>query len=149
MAALMAEALYREFTISTPAAGIVLVNFLKSNCKAFAERGTPLRVIVTEEVMDRLDEQIRYYFGPCMKQICEQAWVGGRKFSKEVWHEHLAGLFLPSTELVMPSGEIVVKRGSVARGKISLKKMNVYLLEVEAHAAQELGVVFEDVRGLA
>jgi hypothetical protein len=101
-------------------------------------------VIITEEEMDRLDEQIAYYFGPCMKQICEQAWVNGSQFSKEVWHEHFAGLFLPSSELVMPSGEIVIKRGSIARGKISLKKMTAYIQAVEAYAATELSVEFAE-----
>ena len=119
----MSAALYREFTLDTPAAGAVLVNFLKSNCAPFAEKGTPLRVIVTEEEMDRLDEQIAYYFGPLMRQVTEQAWVQGRQYSKEVWHEHFAKLFLPAKELVLPDGEIVIKRGSIARGKISLKKM--------------------------
>ena len=142
----MTTSLYREFTLDTSASAAVLVNFLKSNASAFAERGTPLRVIVTEEEMDRLDEQIKYYFGPLMKQITEQAWVAGRQYSKEVWHEHFAKLFLPATELALPDGEIVIKRGSIARGKISLKKMTTYLVEVEAYAGAELGVVLEDDR---
>ena len=139
----MSAALYREFTLDTPAAGAVLVNFLKSNCAPFAEKGTPLRVIVTEEEMDRLDEQIAYYFGPLMRQVTEQAWVQGRQYSKEVWHEHFAKLFLPAKELVLPDGEIVIKRGSIARGKISLKKMTAFITEVEAYAATELGVEFD------
>jgi hypothetical protein len=145
----VSQALYREFVLDTPAIGAVLVHFLKSNAAAFVDKGTPLRVIVTEEEMDRLDVQIAYYFGPLIKQICAQAWVKGRQHSKEVWHEHFAKLFLPSKELIMPDGETVVKRGSIARGHISLKKMNVFLLEVEAYAAQELGVILEDSRGLA
>lgn len=140
----MSETLYREFTLSTPAVATVLVNFLKSNCGAFAEKGTPLRVIVTEEEADRLDEQIAYYFGPLMKQVAAQAWVGGRQFSKEVWHEYFAKLFLPATEIVLPDGEIVTKRGSIARGRISLKRMTQFIKEVEAHAASELNVVFEE-----
>ena len=142
----MRASLYREFTLDTAAAASVLVHFLKSNAAAFAELGTPLRVIVTEEEMDRLDEQIKYYFGPLMKQITEQAWVAGRQYSKEVWHEHFAKLFLPATELVLPDGEIVVKRGSIARGKISLRGMTAFLKEVEAYAGAELGVVLEDDR---
>ena len=139
----MSAALYREFTLDPPAAGAVLVNFLKSNCAPFAEKGTPQRVIVTEEEMDRLDEQIAYYFGPLMRQVTEQAWVQGRQYSKEVWHEHFAKLFLPAKELVLPDGEIVIKRGSIARGKISLKKMTAFITEVEAYAATELGVEFD------
>jgi hypothetical protein len=147
--AVAVTSLYREFVLTGPSVGVILVNFLKSNAPAFLDRGTPLRVIVTEEEMDRLDDQIAYYFGPLMKQVCAQAWIEGRQFSKEVWHEHFATLFLPFTELTMPDGEIVIKRGSLSRGKISVKKMNVFLLEVEAYAGQELGVVFEDVRGIA
>ena len=139
----MTASLYREFVLSAPHIGTILVNFLKQNAGAFVDRGTPLRVIVTEAEMDRLDEQIAYYFGPLMKQITEQAWVDGKQYSKEVWHEHFAGLYLPSTELVMPSGEIVVKRGSVARGKISLKKMTAYIQQVECYASSELGVEFD------
>ena len=145
----MSATLYREFILSTPSVGLILVNFLKSNAGAFIDRGTPLRVIVTEEEMDRLDEQIGYYFGPCMKQVCNQAWCQGRQYPKEVWHEVFAKMFLPSSELALPDGEIVIKRGSIAKGKISLKKMNAFLMEVEAYASQELGVVFEDTRGLA
>ncbi|MEB0133800.1 recombinase [Actimicrobium sp. CCC2.4] len=147
--AVAVTSLYREFVLTGPSVGVILVNFLKSNAPAFLDRGTPLRVIVTEEEMDRLDDQIAYYFGPLMKQVCAQSWIEGRQFSKEVWHEHFAKLFLPFTELTMPDGEIVIKRGSLSRGKISIKKMNVFLLEVEAYAGQELGVVFEDTRGLA
>ena len=142
----MSSTLYREFTLNGPAVAKILWNFLKANCQAFMERGTPLRVIVTEEEVDRLDEQIRYYFGPCMKQITEQAWVGGRQYSKEVWHEHFAKLFLPATELTLPDGEVVIKRGSIARGKISMKAMTKFLLEVESYAATELGVCFDDDR---
>lgn len=142
----MSSTLYREFTLDTPAIGAILVNFLKSNCAAFAERGTPLRVIVTEEEMDRLDIQIAYYFGPCMKQICEQAWVEGRQFDKDTWHIYFAKLFLPSKEVTLPDGEIVLKRGSIARGKISFKAMTKFLLEVESYAGAELGVIFEDER---
>jgi len=139
----MSATLYREFTMDTPSAGVVLVNFLKSNCAAFVGKGTPLRVIVTEEEMDRLDEQIAYYFGVCIKQISEQAWVDGRQYSKECWHDYFAKLFLPAKELVLPDGEIVIKRGSIARGKISLKKMTAFITEVEAYATTELGVEFD------
>lgn len=145
----MTTALYREFVLSSPQVGASLVNFLKQNAGSFADKGAPLRVIVTEEEMDRLDVQIAYYFGPLMAQVTAQAWVEGRQYSKEVWHELFAKMFLPFSEITLPDGEIVIKRGSVARGKISLKKMNAFLLQIESYCAQELGVVFEDERVFA
>lgn len=140
----MTAELFREFTLTTPEVGASMVNFVKQNAKAFADKGTPLRVIVTAEEMDRLDVQIAYYFGPLMKQVTEQAWVDARQYSKEVWHEHFAKLFLPATELQLPDGEIVIKRGSIARGKIGIKAMAKFTLEVEVYASQELGVIFDD-----
>lgn len=145
----MSDTLYREFVLSTPSIGSILVNFLKSNAAAFVEKGTPLRVIVTEEEMDRLDEQIAYYFGVVIKTIAEQVWLNGRQFDKDEWHEELAKKFLPTRELNTPSGEIILKRSSIARGKISLKKMTAYIQEAESYAASELGVVFDDLRRAA
>lgn len=136
-------ALYREFTLRDGGVWSSLVAFVKSNAKAFADKGTPLRVIVTEEEIDRLDEQIRYYFGVIVKSIAEQAWIEGRRFDKDAWHEELAKMFLPTREITTPSGEIILKRSSVARGHISLKRMTKYIKEVEAYAASELGVIFE------
>lgn len=137
------DSLYREFTLRDTADAVAMVAFIKSNAGAFVEKGTPLRVIVTEEEMDRLDEQIKYYFGVVVKAIAEQVWLQGRRFSKDEWHEHLAKQFLPTKELVMPDGEIVLKRSSIARGQISLKRMTKFIQEVEAHAATEYGVEFE------
>jgi hypothetical protein len=138
----MSAALYREFVISTPSVASILWRFLKLNASVFASKGTPLRVIVTEEEMDRLDEQIAYYFGVTVKTIAEQVWINGRQFDKDAWHEELAKKFLPTRELLLPDGEIILKRSSIARGKISLKKMTAYIQEVEAYAASELGVEF-------
>lgn len=135
--------LYREFTLRDSADAAAMVSFIKSNAGAFVEKGTPLRVIVTEEEMDRLDEQIKYYFGVVVKTIAEQVWLQGRRFDKDAWHEQLAKQFLPTKELIMPDGEIVLKRSSIARGQISLKRMTKFIQEVEAYAASEHGVRFE------
>jgi hypothetical protein len=140
----MSEAtLYREFTLRDGGVWSSLVAFVKSNAPAFADKGTPLRVIVTEEEVDRLDEQINYYFGVVVKTISAQAWIEGQRFSKEAWHEELAKMFLPAREIITPSGEIIQKRSSIARGKISLKRMTKFIKEVEAYAAAELGVEFD------
>ncbi|MFM0630748.1 recombinase [Paraburkholderia xenovorans] len=135
--------LYREFTLRDGGVWSSLVAFVKSNAPAFADKGTPLRVIITEEETDRLDEQIRYYFGVVVKTIAEQAWIEGRQFSKEAWHEELAKMFLPTREITTPSGELVLKRSSIARGQISLKRMTKFTKDVEAYASTDLGVVFE------
>lgn len=137
------DLLHREFVLSGPGVWPTLTRLVKENAAAFAKKGTPLRVIVTEEEVDRLDTQIAYYFGVVVRNIAEQVWIGGKQFSKDAWHEELAARFLPTRELVTPSGEIVLKRSSVARGQISVKRMTQYVQEVEAWAASEYGVRFQ------
>lgn len=136
----MSDQLHREFLLTGEAPAAAMWQFVKSNARPFAERGQPLRVIVTDEEEDRLEQQIRYYFGVVMKAVAENVWVEGRQFSKEVWHEHFARKFLPPTELVMPDGEVVIVRASIARGKIGVRAMAKFIEEVLAEAATEYGV---------
>ncbi|MFY1939510.1 recombinase [Achromobacter xylosoxidans] len=136
----MSDAVHREFLLTGEVPAGALWQFVKSNARAFAERGHPLRVIVTDEEEDRLDQQIRFYFGVVIKAVAEQVWVDGRKFSKESWHEHFARKFLPPTEMVLPDGEVVIVRASIARGKIGVRAMAAFTEEVLAEIATEHGV---------
>lgn len=136
----MSDLLYREFVMTGPGPWNALIAFLKANVRAFIDRKRPLRVIVAEEEQDRLDEQIRYYFGVTVRAVSEQAWVEGQRFSKEVWHEHFARMFLPAKELILPDGEVILKRASIARGHIGIKAMAEFTQQVEAYVATELGV---------
>jgi len=139
----MSESLYREFVLSKPEIAGGLWQFIKANAAAYCDRKTPLRVIVTEDERDRLDEQISFYFGVAIKRLSEEAWVDGRLFSKEAWHEELASRFLPATEIVTPSGEIVLRRQSIARGRIGVKAMATFITQVQAYAATEHGIEFD------
>jgi len=136
----MAEALYREFLLTGENPVRSLWEFLRANARSCAESKRPLRVIVTEDEHDRLDQQIAYYFGVVIKAISEQAWVEGRRYDKDVWHEEMARRFLPGKEVILPSGEVVIKRASIARGHIGVRAMAKFINEVQAYAATELGV---------
>lgn len=136
----MSDQLHREFLLTSEGPAAAMWQFVKSNARPFAERGQPLRVIVTDEEEDRLEQQIRYYFGVVIKAIAENVWVEGRRFSKESWHEHFARKFLPPSEMVLPDGEVVIVRASIARGKIGVRAMAKYTEEVLAEAATEYGV---------
>lgn len=144
----MTAAIYREFVLRTPAEGAHLVQFLKHVAGPYAEKGTPLRVIVTDEEADRAHEQIKCYWGHIIKPISEQAWVNGRQHGMVAWHEYMCQKFLPAKEIILPDGEIIMRRASIAKGQISMRAMAKFSKEVEAYGAQELGVQFED-EGLA
>jgi len=136
----MSDALHREFLLTGEVPAAAMWQFVKSNARPFAERGHPLRVIVTDEEEDRLEQQIRYYFGVVMKAVAENVWVDGQQFSKEVWHQHFARKFLPPTEMILPDGEVVIVRASIARGKIGVRAMAKFTEEVLSEIATEHGV---------
>jgi hypothetical protein len=133
--------LYREFVLRSPAAWQALAQLVAANAKAFIDRGRPLRVIVTEDEKKRTSEANRFYWGAVLTTIAEQAWVDGRQFSKDVWHEHFARLYLPHTEIVTPYGEIVSRRKSTT--ELTVSEFSEYLQRVQSDAASTLGVQFD------
>lgn len=133
--------LYREFILHSPAAWQALAQLVAANARAFIDRGRPLRVIVTEDEKKRTDSANRFYWGAVLTTIAEQAWVDGRQYSKDVWHEHFARLYLPHTEIVTPYGEIVSRRKSTT--ELSVSEFSEYLQRVQSDAASSLGVMFD------
>lgn len=133
--------MYREFVLRSPAVWKALVSVVKANAKACADKGTPLRVILTSEEQKRNPEQNRRLWGHLYKQIAEQAWINGRQYDAEVWHEMLARKFGVCDDFELPTGEVVVVRRSTT--KMSVHEFTEYMDRVEAYAATELGVVFE------
>lgn len=55
----------------------------------------PIEVVIREQVKVRtLPQQARMWIGP-LADIEKQAWLLGRQFSAEAWHEHFKAQFLP------------------------------------------------------
>ncbi|MGS1071506.1 recombination protein NinB [Burkholderia glumae] len=136
----MSAALYREFIIR-PGVWSNVVAFVKANAKAFNDRGEPLRVIVTAEEKQRNAAQNRLYWGAILRAIAEQAWVEGRQFDKDAWHEYFARMFGVSDELTLPDGEIILRRKSTSQ--MSVGEFSTYLNQIQAYAANTLGVEFD------
>lgn len=131
--------LYREFPLRSPAIWPTLVAFIKANAQGFAERGEPLRVIVTADEKKRNTQQNRMYWGAILKDIAEQAWVNGRQFDKDTWHEFLARKYGVCEEMTLPDGEIILKRKSTT--DMSVGEFSEYMTQIQAFGAS-LGVEF-------
>jgi len=95
-------------------------------------------------------------WGAVLRDVAEQAWVGGRQFSADTWHYFLKCEYLPEgdeenlAELVknpaewakwewMPDGD---RRCVGSTTKLTKKGMMIYQTAVEAYAVTELGVMF-------
>ena len=133
--------LYREFLIRDIGIWNTFVAFVGSNAKAMADAGTPLRLIVTSAETKRNSEQNKRYWGLVLKTIAANAWVNGQQFSSDVWHEYFARKFGVCEDVTLPGGEVVTRRRSTT--DMSVSEFTTYMGEVEAYAAQQLGVTFE------
>jgi hypothetical protein len=137
----MTAALYREFTLRNGGAWNAVVAFIKANAPTFADKGEPLRLIVTAEERQRNAQQNRFYFGAVLKQVSEQAWVDGKQYDKDTWHEYFARKYGILDELTLPDGEIITRRKSTTQ--MSVGEFSEYLDAVQAYAGESLGVQFE------
>lgn len=111
--------------------------FLKQNWRAMADAGKPLAVSITEAKSKRSSDQNRRYWA-LITEVAEQAWVDGKQFSKDAWHELLARKFGVCKEITLPDGEIVLVREST--GDMDVATFTAYMTRIEVFAAQELGL---------
>lgn len=104
----------------------------------------PLQVLVREEVKARKpDQNSLMWVGP-LADIAEQAWLQGRQYTAEVWHEHFKREFLPDEFDAeqckdgyrkwdyTPNGERVLI-GSTTQ--LTVRGFAIYLQRVEAFGA--------------
>jgi len=133
--------MYREFVLRNPNVWTAFCAVIKGNAQAFADKGTPFRIILTNDSAKRNELQNRRYWGYLLKHISEQSFVNGQQFDKDVWHEYLARKFGVLEEVTLPNGEIITRRKSTTQ--MSVSEFSEYMENVQSYAAMNLGVVFE------
>ncbi|WP_315132844.1 recombination protein NinB [Achromobacter marplatensis] len=110
----------------------------------------PLEVVIRERVKPRKKSQNDLMWAGPLRDIAEQAWVQGQRFTAEVWHEQFKRDFLPEEYDPVLCKEGYVKWRVTPRGDralvgsttmLTVKGMAQYLTQVEA-AGAELGVEF-------
>lgn len=97
--------------------------------------------VIIREKTRTLEQNARYWGRGVLAQIAEKAVIGGRRFSPEAWHEQFKRQFIGIEEL--PNGQVIGKSST----KLGVRAFSEFVDKVEAFAATELGVVFEDEVG--
>jgi len=115
-----------------------LYAFLRANWKACVAQGKPLAVQITDAKAKRSTQANRYYRA-VLQQIEEQAWVEGRQFSADAWHEMFKRQFIGFIDL--PGGGVQGQSSTT----LNTEEFNIYTQRVEAYAATELGVQFVEL----
>lgn len=110
----------------------------------------PLEIIIREQVKARGLDANGYYWMR-IGEIAEQAWLDGRQYSKEAWHEYAKNHLMPEM-ITTKSGETRGKWETVPNGGMSVisttqldrKTFADYTAAVEA-LGTSLGVRFSEM----
>lgn len=141
----------RTFVLDNEARVEAAARFIVSNWRQMLAAGHAMALRCYEYKEKRtLEQQSLMWIR--VGEIAAQAWVGGRQYSDEVWHEQLKREYLPDEEgptkrcrkgyvkwAVMPSGERVLV-GSTTQ--LTTVGMSEYMDQVMAYGAGDLGVRF-------
>ncbi len=107
--------------------------FLRANWLAMAQVGKPLGVMVAEHKARRSNPQNRLYWA-VLNEIAANAWIDGRQYSAEAWHELYKRRFIGLEEL--PDGSTA----GISTATLSVPEFSEYVERVMQSAAEELGV---------
>ena len=80
---------------------IVLLDDDRRKLAEMAVRNAPvgIEIVLREQVKARKPDQNSLYWAGPVRDLESQAWVQGRQFSSEVWHENNKRMFLPENDL--------------------------------------------------
>lgn len=104
-----------------------------------------LRIVIGPDVEDRSLKQNRFYWGPVLRQISEQAVMNGARYSAEGWHEAFKREVLGFEVIKVPVAgrkRLQVYRRLRSTTDLSVKQMSEYLDQIIATATTDLGVEF-------
>ena len=144
----------RVFVLRTRKQVDRLVRFLTDTWQPQVDSEAPLEVTVDVFRGRRSDAQNKRYWA-LLKVIAGQVWIEipredrlgvllskvrpapkRRRFDEESWHEQFKRKFIGYREL--PTGGMV----GLSTTTLSVEEFSAYMIQVEAYAAGELGVIF-------
>lgn len=128
----------RMFVLRTEEHARRLWVFLKANWRACAANDAPLAITVATHKSKRSLEQNRRLWA-LYGEIAASAWVDGKQFSAEAWHELLKGEILGYVDL--PFG----RRMPMSTAGLDVEQFAQYMQRVEAFAVTQLGVEFVEI----
>jgi hypothetical protein len=133
----------RLFILREPVHFTSMVNALAANWQVFAAGKTPLSVTVAPYRKTRTSEQNALMW-VWLGMVARDAWVAGRQFSDETWHEHAKREFLPERNARgdekwqwLPSGERICVMSTT---RLNTAEMSAYMEALSAFFVTELGV---------
>lgn len=127
----------RTFVLRGPEQAKVLLAFIKANAASMAQQGRPLAVDVREHKAKRSSQANRRYWA-LLRFIAASAWVSGRQYSDEIWHEFFARKFIGHEGL--PDGSVK----AISTTTLDVGAFGDYMTAIEHLAEHELGIDMQE-----
>jgi len=136
--------LVRRFVFYSAVDWQKFIAFMKANLAPMAAQERWLQAVVSEYKTSRSLEQNAYMWVGILEPVAEQYWAAGRRYSAEVWNEQFKEEFLPDVCArgidkwqYLPKGD---RRLMMSTSDLNKAEMTLYLQQIAAYAATELGV---------
>lgn len=117
-----------------------LMTTIYNNLGAWLEANAELEVCIRPYNSKRSIEQNRRLWKIYAK-LADEAWVNGRRYSAETWHEYCKGMFLGYDLKAMPDGTEV--KTPISTTTLNTAEMTDYQNRLQAWAAGNFGLIWE------
>ena len=117
-----------------------LMTTIYNNLGAWLEANAVLEVCIRPYNSKRSIEQNRRLWKIYAK-LADEAWVNGRRYSAETWHEYCKGMFLGYELKAMPDGTEL--KTPISTTTLNTAEMTDYQNRLQAWAAGNFGLIWE------
>lgn len=124
----------KVFILRAPEHGHALVSYIKSLAGPMAASGRPLMVTVDEYQAKRSTQANARYWA-LLEEISGQAYIDGKRFSREAWHTFFRDQFAPKED--GPAGLT-----PMSTSQMDKETFQRYTTQIELYAVETLGIEF-------
>lgn len=117
-----------------------LMTTIYNNLGVWLETNAELEVCIRPYNSKRSIEQNRRLW-KIYGKLADEAWVNGRRYSAETWHEYCKGMFLGYELKAMPDGTEV--KTPISTTTLNTAEMTDYQNRLQAWAAGNFGLIWE------
>jgi hypothetical protein len=129
----------------TPEAAHAAILAANVQAKTLVRMDKRVRITVEVAEEDRSEQQNRFYWGPCLTEISEQAVVCGQRWTVDAWHELFKRQFIGyEVKKIKVAGrkKVTIIRRLKSSTDLTVRQFSDYLDKLQAFAAADLGVRF-------
>lgn len=117
-----------------------LMTTIYNNLGVWLEANAELEVCIRPYNSKRSIEQNRRLW-KIYGELADKAWVNGRRYSAETWHEYCKGMFLGFELKAMPDGTEL--KTPISTTTLNTAEMTDYQNRLQAWAAGNFGLIWE------